>query len=303
MMEGESAMETLLRTHTGFGTTSLLLTTVTDTHQKLKDVFSSVQKVKANNDQVLGVHLEGPYLSEKKMGAQPHFMRAFSLDEILELHHISPIKVITLAPESNLSAEDLDKLKQQDIIIQLGHTNATYEESLKFFNTRAQSVTHLFNAMSPLHHRSPGLVGAALAHAQYAELIPDLVHVHQGAIQVALRSIPDLYFVTDATAASGMPDGDYQLGSHQVHKCANGVRLQDGTLAGSCLTMDQALRNLLTLGLSPKECARRLSGIQASLLGLSDRGVLAPSKRADLVVMSSDFHVKNVYIKGKEHEK
>ena len=113
----------------------------------------------------------------------------------------------------------------------------------------ASGFTHLFNAMSPLHHREPGIVGAALAHAEYAELIPDLLHVHPGAIRVALRAIPCLYCVTDSTAAAGMPDGEYKLGSHTVTKCLGGVRLPDGTLAGSTLTMDQALRNLVKIGL------------------------------------------------------
>mgnify|MGYP002260794999 CR=1 FL=1 len=107
----------------------------------------------------------------------------------------------------------------------------------------ATSFTHLYNAMSPLHHREPGIVGAALAHAKYAELIPDLLHVHPGAMRVALRSIPCLYCVTDSTAAAGMPDGEYKLGSHTVTKCLGGVRLADGTLAGSFTDGD--LRRML----------------------------------------------------------
>ena len=104
--------------------------------------------------------------------------------------------------------------------------------------------------MSKFHHREPGIAGAALAHAEFAEIIPDLLHVHPGAIRAALRAIPCLYCVTDSTAAAGMPDGDYNLGSHRVTKCLGGVRLADGTLAGSTLTMDQALRNLVGLGLA-----------------------------------------------------
>ena len=117
--------------------------------------------------------------------------------------------------------------------IQIGHTSGSYDEGVQAMACGARGFTHLFNAMSGLHHREPGMVGAALAHAQYAEIIPDLIHVHPGAIRVALRAIPCLYCVTDSTAATGMPDGEYRLGSHTVYKCLGGVRLADGTLAGS----------------------------------------------------------------------
>jgi N-acetylglucosamine-6-phosphate deacetylase len=152
--------------------------------------------------------------------------------------------------------------------------------------------------MSPLHHREPGMVGAALAHADYAELIPDLLHVHPGAIKVALRSIPHLYCVTDSTAATGMPDGDYMLGRQLVHKCMGGVRLADGTLAGSTLTMDQALRNLVGIGLDLADASRRVSTNAADYLGETERGRLAPGCFADLVVLDRNLHIKAVYIEG-----
>ena len=165
-----------------------------------------------------------------------------------------------------------DWLCARDVRVQMGHTGCGYETACKCFANGQHGVTHLFNAMSPLQHRAPGAVGAALAHASYAELIPDLLHVHPGAIRVALRAIPNVFAVTDATAASGMPDGDYRLGRQQVRKCDNGVRLADGTLAGSCLTMLQAFRNLVAVGLPIEEASRRTSTIAADYLGLEDRG-------------------------------
>lgn len=163
----------------------------------------------------------------------------------------------------------------------------------------ATGFAHLFNAMSPLHHREPGMVGAALAHAEFAELIPDLLHVHPGAIRAALRAIPRLYCVTDSTAAAGMPDGDYKLGRHTVHKCLGGVRLSDGTLAGSVLSMDQALRNLVdTLGLDLVDASRRVSTYAADHLGLPDRGRLAPGAWGDLVVLDRDLVVQAVCVEG-----
>ena len=152
--------------------------------------------------------------------------------------------------------------------------------------------------MSPFHHRAPGMAGAALAHANFAELIPDLLHVHPGAIRTALRAIPQLYCVTDSTAATGMPDGAYMLGRQQVHKCLGGVRLADGTLAGSTLTMDQALRNLVGLGLTLADASRRVSTNAADFLGLSDRGRLRHNAYADLLLLDPDLQLTAVYVEG-----
>lgn len=302
IMEGESAIRTMLCCHAKNGTTSLLATTVTDTAQKLKSVFIDIAKVmsapKEGEAQILGIHLEGPFISAHKLGAQPEYSREFDIDEVMSLNRIAPIKIITLAPESNITDEELLVLKNENILIQIGHSNADYETSKDFIENKAQSITHVFNAMSAFHHRSPGLVGASLAHAKRAELIPDLIHVHPGAIKVALRAIPDLYFVTDATSACGMPDGTYNLGVQKVHKCNNGIRLADGTLAGSSLTMIQALKNILSLGLTVVESSRRLSAIQAKFLNFNDRGILKPNKKADIIVLNHSFDLKQVFIKG-----
>ena len=157
--------------------------------------------------------------------------------------------------------------------------------------------------MSGLHHREPGMVGAALAHAKYSEIIPDLLHAHKGAIRVALRAIPHLYCVTDSTAAAGMPDGDYRLGRHKVTKCLGGVRLADGTLAGSTLTMDQALRNLVNeLDMDLIDASRRVSTHAADYLGASDRGRLSAGAWGDAVVLDRDLTVSDVYVEGSSIE-
>ena len=183
-------------------------------------------------------------------------------------------------------------------MVQIGHSAGSYEDGVAALGAGASGFTHLFNAMTALHHRQPGMVGAALAHAQRAEIIPDLLHVHPGAIRVALRCIPGLYCVTDSTAAAGMPDGDYKLGRHTVTKCLGGVRLADGTLAGSTLTMDQALRNLVSLGLPLAEASRRTATIAAQHLGLADRGLLAPGAWADVVVLDASLQLQRVLVEG-----
>jgi len=248
---------------------------------------------------VLGVHLEGPYIHPERLGAQPAFVRPPSLDEILALHALAPIRVITLAPETEGALALIPALVGAGMRVQVGHSAATYEQTCAALGAGASGFTHLFNAMGAFHHRAPGAAGAALAHAEQAELIPDLLHVHPGAIRVALRAIPRLHVVTDATAAAGMPDGDYRLGRQTVRKCEGGVRLADGTLAGSTLTMDQALRNLVGLGLPLAEASARTSTHAARYLGLADRGVLQPGTWADAVLLHPQtLQLQQVLVEG-----
>jgi N-acetylglucosamine-6-phosphate deacetylase len=152
--------------------------------------------------------------------------------------------------------------------------------------------------MRPMQHRDPGTAGAALALAASAELIPDLQHVAAGTILAALRAIPGLYGITDAIEATGMPDGEYHLGRHVIHKAGPTARLADGTLAGSVLTMDQALRNLVGIGLAVEQASRRLSALPALDLGLQDRGRLAPGAVADILVLDSDLRLLTVICRG-----
>jgi N-acetylglucosamine-6-phosphate deacetylase len=247
---------------------------------------------------VLGVHLEGPYISPQRLGAQPDFARAATLDEILALHALAPIRLVTIAPEAPGHLALIAALRERGFVVQLGHSAGSYEDGVAALAAGASGFTHLFNAMTGLQHRAPGLAGAALAYAERAEIIPDLLHVHPGALRVALRCIPGLYCVTDSTAAAGMPDGEYRLGRHSVTKCLGGVRLADGTLAGSTLTMDQALRNLVGLGLPLSEASRRTATLAADHLGLADRGRLQPGAWADLVVLDAALHVRQVVVEG-----
>lgn len=304
IMEAGNSINTVASTHSRFGTTSFLATTMTAPFSDLEKSFLAMKKTyenrEKNQSRILGVHLEGPYISAEKLGAQPDFTREATLKEICYLNSIVPIKVITLAPEVFNHLELIPELRKMGIVVQIGHTNGTYEEGVKALDQGAKSFTHLFNAMSTFHHRAPGMTGAALAHAQYAEIIPDLEHVHPGAIKTALRCIPNLYFVTDSTSATGMPDGEYKLGTNIVHKCLGGVRLADGTLAGSALTMDQAFRNLMQLGLSQEEISKKLSTIPAELIGENHRGSLMIGKYADLVLLDKDYKIKVVIIEGDE---
>jgi N-acetylglucosamine-6-phosphate deacetylase len=305
-MEGGDAVAAIAAMHARHGTTSLLATTMTapldDIGRALAALGPACRERAPQAARLLGVHLEGPYINPGKLGAQPDNARPASIDEIRALHALAPIRLITLAPELPGNLELIGVLRAAGFQVQIGHTLGSYEDGVAALARGAGGFTHLFNAMTGLHHREPGMVGAALAHARYAEIIPDLLHVHPGAMRAALRSIPCLFCVTDSTAAAGMPDGDYKLGSHRVTKCMGGVRLPDGTLAGSTLTMDQALRNLvLELGLEIADASRRVSTHAADYLGLDDRGRLVVGAWADLVVVDRlDLRLQRVVVEGEE---
>ena len=302
ILEGAPAFETITRTHVRFGTTSLLATTMTAPSDEISKVLKAVGEFCEQQPQgcarVLGVHLEGPYINSGKLGAQPPFAREATMAEVERFHAQAPMRLITVAPEIDGHLALVRQMTDAGIRVQIGHTNGSYDDGVRALEEGAAGFTHLFNAMPGLHHRDPGMVGAALAHAQYAEIIPDLLHVHPGAIRTALRCIPNLYCVTDSTAAAGMPDGQYMLGRQVVHKCMGGVRLADGTLAGSTLTMDQALRNLVSIGLDLADAARRVSTNAADYLGETRRGRIAPGCFADLVVLDRELNLTAVYIEG-----
>jgi N-acetylglucosamine-6-phosphate deacetylase len=302
IMEAGDAPHVIAAMHAKHGTTSLLATTMTaPAHEivaALKAIGAACAQRRPGAARILGVHLEGPYINSGKLGAQPDYAREATLAEVRELGAHAPMRLITVAPELDGHLNLVRELADAGIRVQVGHTLGTYEDGVAALEHGAAGFTHLFNAMPGMHHRQPGMVGAALAHAEYAELIPDLLHVHPGAIKVALRAIPHLYCVTDSTSASGMPDGDYMLGRQQVRKCLGGVRLADGTLAGSTLTMDQALRNLVGLGLELADASKRVSTYAADYLGETQRGRLAAGCFADIVVLDRKLEIKAVYIEG-----
>lgn len=306
VMDGGGAIDTVARIHARHGTTSLLATTMTapraEIEHALADVGRAVRERPAGAARVLGVHLEGPFINPGKLGAQPGFARSGTIEELRTLNELAPIRVLTLAPEIAGHLDFIRHLKIAGIVPQIGHSSGSYEDGVAALNAGAGGFTHLFNAMTELHHRKPGMVGAALAHAEYAEIIPDLLHVHPGAIKAAMRSIPKLFCVTDSTAGAGMPDGCYHLGSHTVTKCLGGVRLADGTLAGSVLTMDQALRNLVSIGVDLADAARRVSTHPADYIGARDRGRLQAGAHADIVVLSPALELTRTVIEGETIE-
>jgi N-acetylglucosamine-6-phosphate deacetylase len=303
MAGGEAALH-IARTHARHGSTALLATTMTAPRAEIEAALRALAPHIAQRPRgaarILGVHLEGPYINPGRLGAQPDHTATATLDDVLALDALAPLKLITIAPELAGHLALIVALRERGFVVQIGHSAGRYEDGVAALAAGATGFTHLFNAMTGLHHREPGMAGAALAHAERAEIIPDLLHVHPGAILAALRAIPGLYCVTDSTAATGMPDGEYRLGRHTVTKCLGGVRLADGTLAGSTLTMDQALRNLVGLGLPLAQASRRTATLAAEHLGLADRGRLVAGAWADMVVLDPGLRLQRVLVEGEE---
>ncbi len=302
VMQGEGAVRTAAQLHARHGTTSFLPATITAPEDELIAALAGIGKVQTERQpgeaRVLGAHMEGPYINEDRLGAQPPFARDPDPAFIEAITGESVVKLVTLAPEIAGGLEIIDQLVAAGLVVQIGHSDADYEMACAALAAGARGFTHLFNAMSPLHHRAPGVAGAALAHGEYAALIPDGFHVAPGAIKAALRAIPKLFAVSDATAAAGMPDGEYPLGSHTVTKRDGGVFLEDGTLAGSALTMDQALLNLLELGLPLDEASRRTSTYPADFIGRVDRGRIQSDAWADLVLLDGAHRLVEVVVEG-----
>lgn len=287
VMVGESGIRQLAKTHARYGMTGFLATTVTAPRAEISAVLAAAQLVMADRQpdeaRCFGVHLEGPYLSPAKLGAQPPETRPFDSEEFQEWLQYGVIRVVTCAPEQDPDGQLLAACRAQGIRVQLGHTGCAYQRA-KDWLVAGAGITHLFNAMSGVTHRDPGVALAALNHADFAEIICDGVHVAFPALELAVREVPNLYAVTDATAAAGMPDGPYRLGSHEVIKQGNAVRLACGTLAGSAATATTSLLTLQQLGLSMPEIAQMLSTRPAEWLGLSGYGRLEVGCAMDCVV-------------------
>ena len=250
----------------------------------------------------LGLHLEGPFLSPAKRGAHPEgLLRTPCLGAIEGWSRQAGVALVTLAPDLPGALEVIEALVQRGVVVSLGHTPANAEQATAAVDAGATWVTHLFNTMAPLHHRAPGLAGVALADERlHVGLIPDGIHVHPQVVAMAQRALGDrLTIVTDAVGALGMPFGSQALGRTEVTIDEGGVRLADGTLAGSNLAMDQGVRNLVSFtGCSAEVALHAASTAPAAVLGDTVRGTLALGARADLVVLTENLDLVMTIVAG-----
>ncbi|NLJ75023.1 MAG: N-acetylglucosamine-6-phosphate deacetylase [Firmicutes bacterium] len=309
LMDGtEESIRTVARYVVKHGVVGFLPSTVTASREKTKKVSQLIADFAGHDDEaeVLGIHLEGPYINEKMKGAQygPEIRRA-DLKELEELYNIlgKKMRLVTLAPEVPQGLEAVDWLVERGVAVSIGHSDATYEQAVEGFQRGISHVTHTFNGMRGLHHRDPGVVGAALAAPEvYTELIADLVHVHPGAIRVLLASkgVDKIVLITDAVQATGLPDGEYVLGDQQIFVEDGAARLKEGNLAGSTLNLLQAVRNMVeVLGLSLPEAFQMASLNPARSIGMDYKGWIKEGNDGDFVIMSSDFQVYMTIVGGK----
>jgi N-acetylglucosamine-6-phosphate deacetylase len=309
------ALRTICRTHAQFGTTGLLVTTITQSREKISAALKCAREAYEigadfcpDGAQVLGIHLEGPYISPLKPGAQPkEFVRDYAgnEEEFAEWLEIAgpALRRITLAPERPGADRLIAICRERDITVSLGHTDATGEQIRTLLETGVADATHLFNAMNGIHHRKPGPIPTFLTHENaMVEIIADGQHVAPDVVNMALRArgVRGVIAITDAMAGAGAGDGVYDLGGHTVTVANGQALLADGTLAGSVLTMAQAAKNWHEwCGLGWSEVAQVMATNTADRMGWAHKGRIAVGADADIALLNAEGTVFRTLRAGK----
>lgn len=296
------------------GTTSWLCSVLTDTKEQTMwciDQFKEHKKMECKGANLLGIHLEGPFLSTEYKGAMPEYLLQKPNMPLLREYQERAegnIKYITISPEVEGIADDIPAMKDLGITVAIGHSGADYDTSWKAINHGAACCTHTFNAMKLLHQHFPAIMGAALESDIYCEAICDGRHLHPGVVRLLLKTkgLDKVVAITDSIMAAGLPDGNYKLGVNDVVVVDGDAKLADtGVRAGSTLTQDVALKNLLSFTGRPlEEVLPLLSENPAKLLGIFDtKGSIADGKDADIVLLDADNEIADVFVGGLQIEK
>ncbi len=307
MDEDEKALDCIARTLVQSGTTSFYPTTMTMNQStitaSLDRIRNYIHKNETSGANVLGVHLEGPFISAVYKGAQDEtFIQKPNDNWIKEYYDI--VKIVTLAPEEDEDFSLTKELKEHNIIVSMGHTNIDYDTAKKAYEAGVSHVTHLFNAMSKFHHREPGAVGAALTLPFTVEMITDKIHFHPSLFEFVSKTkgIDHVTLITDAIRGAFLPEGESELGGQKVVISNGACRLSDGTLAGSIHRMDQALKNMMEeTNLKLYEVVKMLTANPARIMNIDDKkGHLKEGFDADIVIFNNNYEIENVFISGKE---
>jgi N-acetylglucosamine-6-phosphate deacetylase len=313
VMEGSTAaLQAVARKLAEFGTTSFLATTVTaspdETCRAAEGIAAYIARQHETDNglaEILGIHFEGPFLSKERRGVQPAEWLQLPSADLLQRFLKSAAgnaRILTIAPELLGAAPCIDAARKAGMVVSLGHTDATYEQARAAMARGANHATHVYNAMRPFSHRDPGVIGAVLTSPNIsAELIADGVHVDDVAMKILLQAKGADYviLISDGISATGMPDGKYMLGGFEVTVSGGVCRNAEGKLAGSTLTLDRALRNIVRLGVPLPDAVRMLTLNPAKLLGIEfKKGALRSGADADIVLLSEGLQVLRVWTRG-----
>lgn len=287
------------------GVTSFLATTMTMARDKISRSLCHIGKMMKEElpgAQLIGAHLEGPFISPEFKGAQ-NLEYIIDADWQLIEPYRDIIKIVTLAPERQGAMELIEKLKEGDIIASMGHTAASYEEAIAGIDAGISHCTHLFNAMTGIHHRKPGAVPAALSGNIYCELLADKIHIHYGLFEFARKAIgvDRIVLITDCMEAGGMGEGIYNLGGQRVFVNKGEARLTDGALAGSVAALNQCLYNFYKHTNTKLQDVFKMASLNPAVeLNIADhKGSITSGKDADFILIDRDFNVKSTYIGGR----
>ena len=282
------------------GITSFCPTSMTLPTEELTEIFRSIGDVPKDPEyaRIAGIHMEGPFIAPGKKGAQkashiiaPDIAAFQAMDEACG----GAIRLVTIAPEAPGSMEFIEKL-QDTVSVSLGHSEADYEGAARAFRAGANHATHLFNAMNPLHHRDPGIIGAAFDAGAMVEIICDGIHVHPSVIRMVFAMFGEdrVILISDAMRATGMEDGVYELGGQDVFKKGNRATLADGTLAGSATNLFECMRNAVSFGIPLAAAVKAAACNPARSIGADSIGGLAPGQEADILLVDQDLKLLRV---------
>ena len=304
----EEALDKMGEFHLSNGVTSYLGTIITSSYDDMMRAIENIvdYKNKANISNLLGIHLEGPFFDIGQKGAQPEeFIKLPDLNDIENMLELSKgkLKMLSLAPELKGALEIIEKLKNNNVAVAMAHTNSTFESAKKAIDHGVTIATHLYNGMRSFNHREPGVIGASLTDDRvYCELIYDRIHLHDAAVNIALKmkGFDKIILVSDAMMAAGLEDGEYQLGNQKVYVKEGAARLASGNLAGSTLNLQEAVYNMVKfLDLPIHEVVKMATLNPAKAINMvREIGSIRVGKRADLIIFDDNIEIKHAIVGG-----
>lgn len=280
------------------GITAILATTVALSDDNIRKACNKIKKSAINSEgaSIAGINLEGPYLSPNKCGAHDiALLKEPDIDFINSLG--DDIKVVHVAPEYSKASDFIKQFKGK---VSIAHTACDYETAMKAISNGADHITHIFNAMNPLHHRNPGVIGAFFDSEAVAEMICDSIHIDPAILRMMFKAYSDrIAVISDSMAATGLDDGIYKLGDLDVYVNNSVATLSDGTLAGSAMNLFDMMKNLITIGIEPEKAIKSVTEIPADSVGIGNmHGHIAVGRNADLVMLNKDFTLNKIMFKG-----